>query len=80
MNKIIKKIMIDRDLTIVKLAQMLNVTANYLSLVIHGHHPGYPLREKISRVLDIPYETLWMPDRAEGKNKNAPTVKPSKVR
>ena len=65
MNKILKKILIDRNMTLVELAKMLNVTPNYLSQIVNGHEPGYPLREKIARALNVSYDSLWLYDVAK---------------
>lgn len=59
MNKTLKKILIDRGMTMVELAKMLDVTPSYLSQITNGHEPGYPLREKIAFTLNVSYESLW---------------------
>jgi len=58
-NKTIKKIMIDRDLTLSMLAKMTGVTPVHLCAVINGRMISYPLREKIAFALNVSYESLW---------------------
>ena len=60
MNKPLKKLLIDRDMSLKELAKLLDVTPEYLSQIVRGVEDGYRLREKIARVLNVSYDSLWM--------------------
>lgn len=62
MNKKLKIILIERDMSITDLAKKVGITRSWLSLVLNGHHKSYHTRIKISRLLNISYEELWEQD------------------
>lgn len=51
--KEIKKLLIDKELTIADLARKVGVKRNYLSMIIHGHRKGEQHWPKIANALDI---------------------------
>lgn len=51
--KEIKKLLIDKDTTIIELAKEIGVRREYLSVVIHGHRKGRNIWPKIAKALDI---------------------------
>lgn len=59
MNKKLKKLLIDRNMTVTSLAKEMGVNRSWLSSVINGHFKAYYIRIKISRFLNVPYEELW---------------------
>lgn len=52
-GKIIKKRLIDKDMTHVKLANQLGISPQYLNLIIHGERTGKKYKEKINSLLEI---------------------------
>ncbi len=70
MNKILKKILIDRNISMAELAKMANVSPNHLSTVVNGHAPGYEIRERIAKALKVSYDLLWL-----SENEPTATVK-----
>lgn len=58
-TKFIKKIMIDRELTVPELALLVNRSRKWVSQVINGHYRPAKTRIRIAATLDVPYEHLW---------------------
>lgn len=65
--KKIKRLLLDKNLTMKELAAKAGITPNHLSVVINGHAPGYEIREKIAFALNVPYESIWKPEPPKEK-------------
>jgi DNA-binding Xre family transcriptional regulator len=59
MNKKLKKLLIDHNMTVTSLAKEMGINRSWLSLIINGHFKAYHIRIKIARFLKVPYEELW---------------------
>ena len=59
MNKKLKKLLIDHNMTVTSLAKEMGINRSWLSLIINGHFKAYHIRIKISRLFNVPYEELW---------------------
>ncbi len=51
--KEIKKLLIDKDLTVTELAGKVGLKRTHLSLIIHGHRKGKQYWPKIAKALNI---------------------------
>jgi len=58
-NKKVKKLLIDQDLTIAKLAETTGYSRVHLSNVINGHFEAPKARQKIAEVLNQKFGELW---------------------
>ncbi len=75
-TKEIKKLMIDRDLSVQKIADETGFSKGYVSNVINGRYPGIKVRAAIADILEVPAEKLWGgPSRA--KRTRAAAASPS---
>lgn len=59
MTKDIKKLLIDKDLTIADLARKINRSRVWTSYVINGHMKSHETRKAIARELQTRVEDLW---------------------
>lgn len=59
MNKVIKKTLIDKDLSITEVARKISRSRTWTSLVINGHEKSEDARKAISKALGVPYNDLW---------------------
>ena len=58
-NKKIKKLLIDQDLTIAKLAEKTGYSRVHMSSVINGHFEAPNARKKIAEELNQDFGELW---------------------
>lgn len=56
-GKLIKKSLIDRDMTQVELADMLGINKTYLTKILTGDRTGAKYRKAISEILGINHES-----------------------
>lgn len=61
-RKEIKRILLDRDMTIADLARRINRCRPYTSQVLYGHETSVLTRKAIAQVLDMKISDIW-PDR-----------------
>ena len=60
-HKLLKKLLIDQDLTCAVLAKQIGYTRQHLSAVINGRYESYRAKKAISLALGVKYEDLWGP-------------------
>lgn len=65
MNKKLKKLLIDHNMTVTNLAEKVGIKRSWLSLIINGHYKAYSVRIKIARFFNVPYEELWEHDSTD---------------
>ena len=65
-TKQIKKLLIDRDLTVSELARLINKSRPWTSNVLYGHRTSHATRHDIARVLHLKPEDIW-PNHSERK-------------
>jgi transcriptional regulator with XRE-family HTH domain len=58
-SKKIKKVLIDKDLTLTVLAHKVSISREWLSAIINGHWPGRKVKVRVANFLNIPYAELW---------------------
>jgi len=58
-NKKVKKLLIDQDLTVAKLAEATGYSRVHMSNVINGHFEAPKVRRKIANVLKQDFGELW---------------------
>lgn len=58
-NKKIKKLLIDQDLTVAKLAETTGYSRVHMSNVINGHFESPKARQKIAEALNQDFSELW---------------------
>lgn len=63
-NNELRKLLIDRNVTVTSLAEAIGVSREWLSKVIHGHWPGKPTRVRVAHALGVELKDLW-PDNNE---------------
>lgn len=54
-----KKVLIDKELSFVKLSRDLGVSRKWLWLVVSGRTPGTKLKREIAELFDMEFEELW---------------------
>lgn len=59
MTKTIKKLLIDKDMTVADLARRIGKSRVWTSYVVNGHMKSPAVREAIAAVLDAQVEDLW---------------------
>ncbi len=57
--KELKKVCIDKDMTLTGLARHLGVHPVHFFYVLHGHRESILLKKKIAEFANIPYEEFW---------------------
>lgn len=57
--KRIKKILIDKGLTIRSLAKKTGYSSSHISVVVHGHFKAPKARQAISKALGVDHDKLW---------------------
>jgi len=58
-NKELRKVLIERDISIAELAQKVGVGREWLSRIINGHWPGHRVKRQIAEILQVPFRKLW---------------------
>lgn len=58
-HKKVKKLLIDQDLTVAKLAEKTGYSRVHMSNVINGHFEAPEVRLKVAKVLEQDFSELW---------------------
>jgi DNA-binding Xre family transcriptional regulator len=59
MTKTIKKLLIDKDMTMLDLARKIGKSRVWTSYVVNGHMKSPKVRKAIAKVLEVNVEDLW---------------------
>ncbi len=59
MNKVIKKTLIDKELSVADVARKIHRSRTWVSLVINGRKKSEGSRRAIAKALGARYEDLW---------------------
>lgn len=70
-SKNVKKLLIDRDLTVTALAKQIGVGRLWVSQTIHCHWRAIPTRRKIAKALNLPYSRVWLEPEPQAKENKA---------
>ena len=57
----VKKKLLDKNMSIIKMEKELNIPKNYVSLIIRGYRPGSQYVEVIAKFLDIDMTSMLYP-------------------
>ncbi len=74
--KAIKKLLIDRDMTITELALKTGFTRSHLSSVIHGRLDSRRAKRAIALALGVDFDQIWTPLEPDGTSKPDKTPEP----
>ncbi len=62
-RKEIKRLLLDRDITVASLARRIHRCRSHTSQVLYGHETSRPTRRAIAQVLDVKVREIWPDNR-----------------